>query len=559
MPPVRSQIINLPKNLPTAVQQEPSLDINQVGNLDIGKVRLDGKLLFRVATPTSNANLNSESSSPITRRVKTIEFHLSDIVKRGFDPDTLKVTSSLVNNQTIIVASDKDWGPRNILTVTPFDVELDEPGSIEKITKRWSKIIEQALLLAWEQRQPKYQKQQIPVVLLSLLAMVVGSFLIRSLQKYRDAIRRRLEQRKKYQLEATESNPSEPIGSSPTEDEVSLQLPQGEPRSGLDKYLPQLNLDQQIGINLILRRVLFAIQFAIWFGGMAMILQRFPQTYAFGTWLLRVPLAYIGIPIGVQVLKLAVDTTIKSNIRHIADRIKESGDADIRLRPRARTILSVLEELTNYLAVLLGLLLFFYIINAIHIILIGIAAIAFLSQDVLKDFLQTYFILLEDQYALGDWVQIGDVNGQVEKISLRSSQVRARCGDLFTIAHGSFTEVTNFSHRSSGIDLYIDVAYSTDLDQAIAVVEQVAKQMQQDSLWGQYIIDVTTKGVESFGDNSITIRLILKTEAGQQWDVGREYRRRLKPAFDQAGINIPFPQRSIWFENALITPKTAEN
>lgn len=448
MPPVRSQIINLPKNLPTAVQQEPSLDINQVGNLDIGKVRLDGKLLFRVATPTSNANLNSESSSPITRRVKTIEFHLSDIVKRGFDPDTLKVTSSLVNNQTIIVASDKDWGPRNILTVTPFDVELDEPGSIEKITKRWSKIIEQALLLAWEQRQPKYQKQQIPVVLLSLLAMVVGSFLIRSLQKYRDAIRRRLEQRKKYQLEATESNPSEPIGSSPTEDEVSLQLPQGEPRSGLDKYLPQLNLDQQIGINLILRRVLFAIQFAIWFGGMAMILQRFPQTYAFGTWLLRVPLAYIGIPIGVQVLKLAVDTTIKSNIRHIADRIKESGDADIRLRPRARTILSVLEELTNYLAVLLGLLLFFYIINAIHIILIGIAAIAFLSQDVLKDFLQTYFILLEDQYALGDWVQIGDVNGQVEKISLRSSQVRARCGDLFTIAHGSFTEVTNFSHRS---------------------------------------------------------------------------------------------------------------
>lgn len=558
MPPVRSQIINLPKNLPTAVQEEPSLDISQVGNLDIGKVRLDGKLLFRVATPTTKANLDSTSISPITRRVKTIEFHLSDIVKRGFDPDTLKVTSSRINNQTIIVASDKDWGPRNILTVTPFDVELDEPGSIEEIAKKWSKIIEQALLLAWEQRQPKYQKQQIPVVLLTLLAMVVGSFLIRSLQKLRNDIRRRLEKRK-YELEATESNLSEPIDCSPPEDEVSLQLPQEEHKYGLGKYLPHLNLDQQIAINLILRRVFYAIQFAIWFGGMAMILQRFPQTHAFGTWLLRVPLAYIGIPIGVQVLKLAVDATIKGNIRRIVDRIRESGDGNIRLQPRARTILSVLEELTNYLAVLLGLLLFFYIIKGIHIILIGIAAIAFLSQDVLKDFLQTYFILLEDQYALGDWVQIGDVNGQVEKISLRASQVRTRCGDLFTIAHGSFTEVTNFSHRSSGIDLYIDVAYSTDLDQAIDVVEQVAKQMQQDSLWGQYIIDVKMKGVESFGDNSITIRLILKTEAGQQWDVGREYRRRLKPAFDQAGINIPFPQRSIWFENALITPKTAEN
>jgi small conductance mechanosensitive channel len=61
------------------------------------------------------------------------------------------------------------------------------------------------------------------------------------------------------------------------------------------------------------------------------------------------------------------------------------------------------------------------------------------------------------------------------------------------------------------------------------------------------------KGVEKFGDNSITIGLVLKTEAGQQWDVGREYRRRLKPAFDQAGISIPFPQRSIWFENSLVT------
>ena len=173
----------------------------------------------------------------------------------------------------------------------------------------------------------------------------------------------------------------------------------------------------------------------------------------------------------------------------------------------------------------------------------------------LKDFLQTYFIVLEDQYALGDWVQIGEVNGQVEKISLRASQVRARCGNLFTIAHGSFTEVTNFSHSYSGIDLYIDVAYKTDLDQAIEVIKQVAKQMQQDSdsLWGKYITATTMKGVENFGDNSITIRFILNTEAGQQWDVAREYRRLPKSAFAQAGIEIPFPQRSIWFKNALVS------
>ena len=77
--------------------------------------------------------------------------------------------------------------------------------------------------------------------------------------------------------------------------------------------------------------------------------------------------------------------------------------------------------------------------------------------------------------------------------------------------------------------------------------------MEKDSVWGQYMIASEIKGVENFGDNSITIGLVLKTDAGEQWSIGREYRRRLKLALDQAGISIPFPQRSIWFENPLMT------
>ncbi|MGK7897052.1 MAG: hypothetical protein AB4372_26420, partial [Xenococcus sp. (in: cyanobacteria)] len=333
--PVRSQIINLPE----AVQQQPSLDITQIGNLDIGKVRLDGKLLFRVATPTPEDTGNSNSRSPIERRVKTIEFHLSDIVKRGFDPNTLKITPAKLGKQTIIIASDKDWGPRNVLKVTPYDVELDEPGTVEEIAKRWSQIIEEALLQAWEQRQSKYQKQQIPFVLGTLAVMVVVSFGTKKLQNLRGYIRRTVEQHQR-DLEAADSNPSEPASSDTSADTVSFQLPQEKLRYGLGRYFPQLSLDHQIGINLIIRRVLFAIQFVIWFGGMAMILQRFPQTHAFGDWLLRVPLAYIGIPIGVQILKLVLDTIIKSNILRIADRIREGGNGNVRLHGRARTILT---------------------------------------------------------------------------------------------------------------------------------------------------------------------------------------------------------------------------
>ena len=99
--------------------------------------------------------------------------------------------------------------------------------------------------------------------------------------------------------------------------------------------------------------------------------------------------------------------------------------------------------------------------------------------------------------------------------------------------------------------MFIDVAYNTDLDLAITVINQVAEEMQQDEDWCKYEIQSNMKGVDNFGDNSITIFLVLKTKISEQWTVAREYRRRLKAAFDRQGISIPFPQRSIWFENKL--------
>ena len=546
MAPVRSQLIDLPESLP----KRPPTHIIHAGNLDTAAIKLDGKLLFRVAAPTPDDSGSSTSISPIERRVKQIQFNLSNIVKRGFDPDTLKITPSILNNQTVLIAYNQDWEPQQLLTVTAWDVEVNSPRTIDELAQKWSKSIQQALLQAWLQRQPKYQRQQIPVVLVILAVMVTGSFGIRMLQKFRGD-RLRILQQQQQELEATKSNPSAAVSSPTVADETSLQPPQEQGMFVQSYDFFQFTLIKRIGINLILRQVLFAMQAIIWFGGMAAICQRFPRTRAFGSWLLRVPLAYIAIFLGMGLLKLVFDTLLWSYLKSRVERLREHGSDDVRLHSRAGSIFSVLNELNRYLAVLIDFLLFCYLINAIYVALAAIALVAFLAQNMLKDFATTYFILVEDQYALGDWIQIGDIDGQVEKISLRNTQIREACGDLHTIAHGTFTQLTNFTHRHSGINLWIDVAYSTDLDQAMAVIEQVAKEMQKDSVWGQYILTAEMKGVETFGDNSITIRLILMTDIGEQWRVGREYRRRLKPAFDQAGISIPFPQRSIWFENAL--------
>jgi small conductance mechanosensitive channel len=83
--------------------------------------------------------------------------------------------------------------------------------------------------------------------------------------------------------------------------------------------------------------------------------------------------------------------------------------------------------------------------------------------------------------------------------------------------------------------------------------------MQQDAEWGKSLTSSSVKGVEEFGDSSISLRIILMSQAGEQWGVAREYRRRLKPAFDRAGITIPFPQRSIWFENGFKTQESQPN
>lgn len=549
--PVRGQLIKLPEGV-----KAPTIGITEAGNLDVGKVELDGQILFSVAAPTVTNLGDASAISPIERRVKTINFHLARIVTDGFDPNSLAITPATLNNQTVLVASDKDWGPRYILTVTPYDVELDEPGTTDEIAQKWSKTIAQALLQAGEQRQFAYQKRQIPFAFAILAAMFAGSLGIDKLQKYRANLRQRLE-RKREALKGSDLAGRGPdISPASLAGGISSQTPPSLRHHRHLPHFPHLSIEQQIGINLTFRSILFACHLGIWFGGAALIFQRFPQTRVLGNWLLRVPLAYTGIFLGMLLLKSALDSLCHLFLQRAADRIRERNADVERLYPRAMTIFAVLQEFNGYVACILGFLLFFYAINALYIALIILGGIAFLTQSVIQDFVKTYFILAEDFYALGDWVEINGLNGEVEKVSLRNSQIRAICGDLHSINHGIVDRVTNYSHRYSGIDLWVDVAYSTDLDFALSVMEQVAREMQQDAEWGKYLTSSSVKGVEEFGDSGISLRIILMSQTGEQWGVAREYRRRLKPAFDRAGITIPFPQRSIWFESGFKTQES---
>ena len=171
-------------------------------------------------------------------------------------------------------------------------------------------------------------------------------------------------------------------------------------------------------------------------------------------------------------------------------------------------------------------------------------ALGFGSQTLVKDFLSGMFILVEDQFGVGDLVDLdGQTAGTVEAVSLRTTRLRAVDGTVWHVPNGDISRVGNRSQHWSRALLDIDVAYETDIDHAKAVIKRVA-----DEVWKErddILEEPQVWGVESLGPHSVVIRLVVKTRPSDQYDVSRELRQRLKETFDAEGIEIPFQQQTV--------------
>ena len=175
-------------------------------------------------------------------------------------------------------------------------------------------------------------------------------------------------------------------------------------------------------------------------------------------------------------------------------------------------------------------------------------AIGFGSQALVKDFLSGLFILVEDQFGVGDIVDLDQqTSGTVEAVSLRTTRLRSVDGTVWHVPNGDIRRVGNKSQHWSRALLDIDVAYDTDIDHAKAVIKRVA-----DELWQEredILEEPEVWGVESLGPHSVVIRLVVKTRPSDQYAVSRELRQRLKETFDAEGIEIPFQQQTVWNRN----------
>jgi small conductance mechanosensitive channel len=182
--------------------------------------------------------------------------------------------------------------------------------------------------------------------------------------------------------------------------------------------------------------------------------------------------------------------------------------------------------------------------------IVGIA-LGFGAQSLVRDFLSGIFMLVEDQFGVGDIIDVGEAAGVVEEVKLRTTKIRDVNGTLWHVPNGEIHRVANKSQEWARTVLDIEVAYDTDITHATTVIKQVADSVWQDALEKATVLEEpVVAGVENFGPDAIAIRLMLKVEPAEQFAVAREVRRRLKVAFDDAGIEIPFPQRTIWVHHA---------
>ncbi|MCL4729833.1 MAG: mechanosensitive ion channel, partial [Planctomycetes bacterium] len=245
-----------------------------------------------------------------------------------------------------------------------------------------------------------------------------------------------------------------------------------------------------------------------------------------------------------------------------AMRRNDAGDgSDAYRRQRSRTLFAVFMTTTRVIVLLLALMFalaqFDVDYGPLLVAAGGVSlALGFGAQSLVKDFFSGFFILLEGQYSIGDVIEINGKSGTVENLNLRTTVLRSVNGDVHTIPNGVITMTTNQTKIWSRAVMDVGVAYEENLDDVIALLEAVGREMQQDPVWGRRVQDIIIPGVDSFGDNSVNIRVLLKTRAGEQWGAAREYRRRLKQKFDEFGVEIPWPQRVVTSKEK--TPRDGE-
>lgn len=227
---------------------------------------------------------------------------------------------------------------------------------------------------------------------------------------------------------------------------------------------------------------------------------------------------------------------------------------------REMTLLKLLQNVVAYVVYFVAII---AVLSAVSIEVTGLLAgagilglaVGFGAQNLVRDIITGFFIIFEDQFSVGDYVRIGQAEGHVEEIGLRTTKIKSWTGELHIFPNGMINEVTNYSIHNSVAVVDISIAYEEDIDRAEQSILELL-----DSLEGKYqeiILKPELLGIQTLGASDVVMRVIAETEPMKHWYIGRMLRKDIKNHLDKLGIEIPFP-RMVMYSREEEAKNTAE-
>ncbi len=520
----------------------PPAGVKRIGLLEVTSVSLDGIALFDIASPAVFNRNEAGAGVPVEVRARQIETNLNQVVNRALpliDADeslssaSLEISIELIGGQPVLFAVGAGLvEPRVLLTVTDTDAQYNEVSQGD-LAERWQAELQDELRQAVDSRLPGARRQQVRRTLWILLAAILLTLLLTGIWQVLGWRKSALERRQTAQADL----PAIPDDAFPAQQIQSL-------------FRYQITLEQRLQVVAFLRWLMFWGIAFVWITGIASGLYIFPQTRGYAVGLFSIPvlllLTWFLAGLFNRLTNLAIERVAQAWSKN------ELGDLDDiqRKSMRLSTITGALKGLKTTVVYVLATLLVLQTLRIAPASLLAFGAIAalaisFAAQSLVKDVVNGFLILLEDQYAIGDLVSIGTTTGIVENLNLRITQIRGEDGRLVTLPNSLIAQVENLSRSWSRANIRIDVAYGTNVDEALWVVQETAHAMASDPEWRYAILNpVEMLGIDAMTHAGLTVLLWIRTRPLKQFLVAREYRRRLRIAFDRAEIAIGVPQQT---------------
>ena len=324
----------------------------------------------------------------------------------------------------------------------------------------------------------------------------------------------------------------------------------------LSERFPQVSLqtqtivEQERNFVQLFLSLFFWLQVCLVFGALALIFYFYPQFRSYSDFFLGQAIFLPLIWMGVAIVDKVSDVFIDYFLNRWAEEGQEDNPSSSRYTLRVGTYSSALKGATTFLFTIIGILLTITLIGFDPSFLASVGGIAFviafLSRNVMEDMLNGALILWTDRYAIGDVIKVGGVSGLVEDMNIYTTQLRGAGGRLTTLPNSQIKVVENYTKDWSRAEFEIRIAYNADVRKALSIIEQESEKMQQEQEWGDYILEpALILGADEITHEGILLKVWIKTIPGKHFPVTREFRLRIKEAFESAGISLGIPHRTI--------------